>query len=423
MVTNNIGPSVKWKSLKIKEDLPSDSKINYSLSGITENGTVDSLGTIQITDSTASLANVDAKKYPYIKISSNLNASTDGTSPSLDYLSVDYDEPAELGLNYQTVSLVSDTVYQGDNVKMNYTVMNAGFSSADSFKVKVYLNKPDKSQRLLFDTLITSLKAKNRLPLQLAYKSNFNDGYGNMSFAISIDPDQKITEFYKDNNFYNQAFYIYKDTVTLVKTASLAVTFDGNNIYDGDYVSSNPVIEFKLNYGYQYPYRDTTKITFNLDGKTIYYSQLDSIVYDTIHQQVYFKVKPHLLSGEHSLSVSGEGLINQAGDLQKYFNVSDELKLMDVYNYPNPFSSQTFFTFNLTKIPDELKIKVYTIAGRLIKEINVPSSELRNNFNKIPWDGRDADGDIIANGVYLYRVIAKSSTKTASELQKLAIVR
>jgi flagellar hook assembly protein FlgD len=70
-----------------------------------------------------------------------------------------------------------------------------------------------------------------------------------------------------------------------------------------------------------------------------------------------------------------------------------------------------------------MKIKIYTIAGRLIKEINIPAVDLSYDFNKIYWDGRDEDGDIIANGVYLYKVILTAGDKTEDVIQKLAIVR
>ena len=51
--------------------------------------------------------------------------------------------------------------------------------------------------------------------------------------------------------------------------------------------------------------------------------------------------------------------------------------------------------------PDELDIKIYTIAGRLIRDIKLSPSQLITNFNKIYWDGRDEDGDEVGNGVYL----------------------
>jgi flagellar hook assembly protein FlgD len=109
--------------------------------------------------------------------------------------------------------------------------------------------------------------------------------------------------------------------------------------------------------------------------------------------------------------------------LTKESTVSSEPKILDLYNYPNPFSGYTYFTFKLTQIPDELKIKIYTVAGRLIREFILNSAKLNYDFNRIYWDGRDQDGDLVGNGVYLYKAIITSDGKTRSLTQKLAVVR
>ena len=93
------------------------------------------------------------------------------------------------------------------------------------------------------------------------------------------------------------------------------------------------------------------------------------------------------------------------------------------YNYPNPAESETYFTFRLPVIPDEMKINVYTIAGRLVKKFDIVSSELNLNFNKIFWNLMDEDGDKLANGVYLYKIMMTSGDKSQQIIQKLAIVR
>jgi flagellar hook assembly protein FlgD len=66
---------------------------------------------------------------------------------------------------------------------------------------------------------------------------------------------------------------------------------------------------------------------------------------------------------------------------------------------------------------------VYTIAGRLVKEIVKTSADLNIDFNKIFWDTRDEDGDLLGNGTYLYKVIMNAGDKTETSVNKLAIVR
>jgi len=44
-------------------------------------------------------------------------------------------------------------------------------------------------------------------------------------------------------------------------------------------------------------------------------------------------------------------------------------------------------------------------------------------FNQIQWDGRDADGDYISNGVYFYRVVFKGSSEAVSDIRKLVVLK
>ncbi|MEQ8882791.1 MAG: T9SS type A sorting domain-containing protein, partial [Cyclobacteriaceae bacterium] len=82
------------------------------------------------------------------------------------------------------------------------------------------------------------------------------------------------------------------------------------------------------------------------------------------------------------------------------------------YPYPNPFSTNTRFVFTLTggTIPDQIKIQIMTISGRVVKEINqdeIGPIRIGNNITQYAWDGRDEYGDLLANGVYLYRVFIR----------------
>ena len=105
-----------------------------------------------------------------------------------------------------------------------------------------------------------------------------------------------------------------------------------------------------------------------------------------------------------------------------YFTVDSVWDIKNVFNYPNPFSTETYFTFILTDYVDDVEIKIYTISGRLIQNIIIPPQS-ENAYFRVYWNGRDRDGDEIANGVYFYKVIAKSNGSTKEVIGKLAKVR
>jgi flagellar hook assembly protein FlgD len=83
---------------------------------------------------------------------------------------------------------------------------------------------------------------------------------------------------------------------------------------------------------------------------------------------------------------------------------------------------ETYFTFILTNYADEVEIKIYTIAGRLIQSIFVPPQS-GNAYCRVYWNGRDRDGDEVANGVYFYKVLARSNGVVKEVIGKLAKVR
>jgi len=133
---------------------------------------------------------------------------------------------------------------------------------------------------------------------------------------------------------------------------------------------------------------------------------------------------PQLEEGSYSLIVTGRNnLGNQAMAVKKDFVVTNSPKILSLYNYPNPFRSETYITFKLAQIPEELKIKIYSVAGRLIKEFVLLPSDLNFDFNRIFWDGRDQDGSLVANGVYLYKAVMTVGGKVQSLTQKMALVR
>lgn len=152
-----------------------------------------------------------------------------------------------------------------------------------------------------------------------------------------------------------------------------------------------------------------------------YTSQLDDYQKGTVQYSL-----TGLPQGRNTLRVRAWDTFNNASSKETFFEISstDQLRISDVFNYPNPFANGTAFTFkqNLST-PLNVTVKVYTVAGRLIQSIGPFSTG--EPFVKIPWDGRDRDGDILANGVYLYKVVVRSTDgRFGSEvLGKLSVLK
>ena len=419
-ITEIVGPVSRWKDAEANSTLPSDSRIEYLALGTSQNGKIDTL-MLSANKGIITLNNISIKKYPKLQFINKFNLSRDGQSPSISSFSINYDGVPELGTNYQVVELSSDTLVQGETENISFYVYNVGESSADSFKVRVEVIKPDNSREKIFEQIVDSLGAEKRKLFNVSFNTATTVGIRN--FQITIDPDNKILELYKDNNLYTVPFFVKAND----SPASLKLTFDGNDIINGDYVSSTPNIRIELNDQSFIPITDTSHVQMYLNNKRISLNGSDvNFAYSNNNPKFVVNYKPTLSDGTYTLKVLGTNatgqLIDSAGVVRK-FMVSNQAQLLYVYNYPNPFSNETFFTFKLTQLPDELKIKIFTVNGRMVKELIVPPSNLNYDFNRIEWDGRDEDGDLVANGVYLYKVIMKKGSETIQATQKLAVVR
>ncbi len=237
--------------------------------------------------------------------------------------------------------------------------------------------------------------------------------------------ENKVSEYFEDNNFFTKSVYLQSDLIP----PAVKITFDENEVVDGDFVSKNPNIKIALSEESPIPIVDTSAVKIYLNEEPVYYGANPSILSYTINSinpKFVVDYKPELDDGEYLLRVVAKdpnGNLADSASSEVYFVVSSETKLHQVYNYPNPFANETYFTFRLSQIPEEVKIRIYTIAGRMIKEIIKKSSELNYDLNKIYWDGRDEDGDVIANGTYLYKLLMKNDDKIESVIQKLVIVK
>lgn len=114
---------------------------------------------------------------------------------------------------------------------------------------------------------------------------------------------------------------------------------------------------------------------------------------------------PELEPGEYQLRLVASDLDGNKGESEITFQVHSALQLVEPLNYPNPFTRNTTITCELTKPAKSLTVKIYTLTGRLIRKLE---SEAPSGFIQLKWDGKDDDGNEVANGVYYGKMIVKS---------------
>ncbi len=102
------------------------------------------------------------------------------------------------------------------------------------------------------------------------------------------------------------------------------------------------------------------------------------------------------------------------------FQVSFDLFIENVLVSPNPVAEDGHFTFILSR-PAEVVVRVYTLSGRLIAQLEDPFA--RAGYNQLAWTGRDNKGRSLANGTYLYTISAQDGESNARVKEKLVVYR
>ncbi|MCP4230735.1 MAG: hypothetical protein GY771_11405 [bacterium] len=126
--------------------------------------------------------------------------------------------------------------------------------------------------------------------------------------------------------------------------------------------------------------------------------------------------------GTHTITVQVYDSFKNSTTETVVVTAGGELSLGNVLNCPNPFgNSGTYFTFTANMDLDSCAVKVYTVTGKLIQKLE--EFNCRAGYNEIFWNGRDRDGDEIANGVYYYKIIARNDDDIASVKEKLIKLR
>ncbi len=134
-----------------------------------------------------------------------------------------------------------------------------------------------------------------------------------------------------------------------------------------------------------------------------------------------------LAAGTHTLSVRAWDIVNNMGEAEIEFEVLNDtgLVLNHVLNYPNPFTTHTDFYFehNQPNTLLNIHISIFTISGKVVK--NIHSSQCTEGFRSkaIPWDGKDDYGNTLAKGVYLYKLMVRMPNgSTTEKIEKIVIL-
>jgi hypothetical protein len=419
--STKVGPASAWKKIHRKfslPEIPGTEDAFLQVRGIGLDGK-DTLLYNRVDQLPLDISAIDANKYPYLQLSAVILDTTSFTPATILRWMVTYDPVPEGILN---TSLVPVSEYkvpekeEGDSLGFRFAFTNiSNRQFRDSLNLRFSMNG-----QLVRESLLARLEPDSTVYFNFPRFSTLGKEGGNNLLAFV---NQRIQpEEYYENNALNVPFRIKADRMQPV----LDVTFDQVKIMNGDFVKSEPEIEIRLKDENRFLLKSDAKGMQLILTKPCQGCQPEAIPLDSANSRIkifpagqdnLFRIlyRPEKLAdGQYRLAVQGADVKgNAAGSMlyQVEFNVLEKNTISNFFPYPNPFSTSCQWVFTLTgEEPDDFKIQIMTVTGRVVREIfksELGPIRVGNNITSYRWDGSDSFGDRLANGVYLYRVVMK----------------
>ena len=424
-----IGPAVGWEDLiwdwsTLDPFVNESTTLNvYALRPYNS----DSLILQGLEKGTHDLRFLDHDRFPKLRIEARMDDKVNYTASQLDNWYVLYTPAPDAIADPLTLfEFLPDTVDEGANVTVSLASINVTDQDMDSLLVRYAVRRFDRSTVEVGLERYAPLPGQDRLDVSHSFSTGGLNLGGDVTLQIELNPNDDQPEQYHFNNLFQYKFHVREDVINPI----MDVTFDGKHIMDWDIVSPNPEILIEINDENPYLKVNDTAYTLyfgegglgdnlqlvHLGGNPLI-ERIPAELPDN-KAQIYFRPE-NLADGEYTLRVMGYDYKgNPSGEVEYeiHFKVVNESSVSNILNYPNPFSTSTEFVYTLTgsEIPDLFRIDIYTITGRLVKSIDLAETgdvKIGYTRTEYKWDGRDDFGDLLANGVYIYKVTVKAGGK------------
>ncbi|MDZ4808812.1 MAG: C25 family cysteine peptidase [Bacteroidota bacterium] len=427
----SFGPARQWKQLKWRGiGDPTGDVATVDVIGVRADGSEAALfRDITTAQQTFDVSSINAATYPYMKLRMRTADSIHYTPYQLRYWRLTFTPVPEGGVNPDISFQFRDSVDVGEPASFKVAFKNISEVNFDSLRVKMVLIDGNNFSHTLINEKRKPLMVGDTVQVFHRLETANYPGVNQVYFEFNPNNDQP--EQYHFNNYAFRSLRVRGDTLNPL----LDVTFDGVHILNTDIVSAKPDIIIKLKDEARWMILDDTslltlKVRYPNGSLRRFYFSNDSVRFTPAGQApnadntASINFKPYFTEdGEYEMIVTGKdknsNVSGSANDIQYrvVFNVINKPMISNMLNYPNPFTTSTAFVFTITgtEVPQNIKIEIMTVTGKIVREITkneLGPLQIGRNITDFKWDGTDQFGQKLANGIYLYRVVTNLNGKS-----------
>ena len=417
ILTPKVGPAASWErffqNIKSRDWINEEEQTFFDIIGVKDNGVEEILLT-DVSEEELDLSFIDPKIFPQIRLRYSMDDPQSTAPAQLNRWQVNYTGVPEAVLVSKS-SLEQVNLKEGQNGLLEFQFKNISqYNFLDSIRVDWKFTNTTSRKVENFSRKFPALKAGESFDFTIDFNSEGNSGSNHLE--VFANPKLQMEETFRNNQLDMGAYFVVEGDNS---TSLLDVNFDGIYIMDGDIVSPNVMVTALLKNDQTLLYKKDTvgmEIYVKQNCENCQFSRVNfsnpNLSWSPASEDSEFKVSfipGPLEDGIYTLRIVNE---DSPQPFEISFEVINESQITNFYPYPNPFSTSVRFVFTVTgmEVPDEVKIQIMTVTGRVVREIlqnELGPIRIGNNITEYAWDGRDEFGDQLANGVYIYRVLIR----------------
>ena len=417
ILTPKVGPAASWErffqNVKARDWINEEERTFFDIIGVKENGVEEILLT-DVSEEELDLSFIDPLTFPQIRLRYSMDDPESTAPAQLNRWQVNYTGVPE-GVLVAKSGQEQVNLKEGQNGLIEFQFKNISqYNFLDSVQVDWEIVNLSSRKIEKFSRKFPALKAGEAFDFTIEFISEGKGGSNTLE--VFANPKIQREQTYRNNQLDMGAYFVVEGDNS---TSLLDVNFDGIYIMDGDIVSPNVMVTALLKNDQTLLYKKDTvglEIYLKQNCENCQFIRVNfsnpNLTWSPASEDEDFKVSfipGPLEDGIYTLRIANE---DSAQPFEIMFEVINESQITNFYPYPNPFSTSVRFVFTVTgmEVPDEIKIQIMTVTGRVVREIlqnELGPIRIGNNITEYAWDGRDEFGDQLANGVYIYRVLIR----------------
>jgi Peptidase family C25 len=426
------GPAKQWKQVHWRGsslESPSTDSLGVQVIGVDTLGNQTILYSLNAGTQDFDISSVNVQQYPNIKLRLITTDSTHATPFQLSYWRLNYVPVPEGAIAPNIFLTGKDSVELGEIISFGIAFKNISLQKFDSLKISFkIIDKNNVTHVIPFPKFKPLISGDT---IKIVYDIDTKNYPGLNTINVDVNPLNDQPEQFHFNNFLFKNFYVKVDQTNPL----LDVTFDNVHILNEDIVSAKPHILIKLKDESKFLLlNDTSVLKVQLlypDGSLHpYYFNNDTLRFtpatSSADNTASVEFNPAFLNqinpqgDEYTLIVTGSDKSGNASGTIQYqvtFKIITKAMISNMLNYPNPFTTSTAFVFTITgsDVPQNIKIQILTITGKVVREITkdeLGPLHVGRNITEFKWDGTDMYNQRLAIGVYLYHVVTNLNGKS-----------